>query len=96
MESFEFITNFLSRNCGEKGITPCGKVEGACLQGILLNCRKYFSKEEATAFLKFVALLFEERCNEVKVERTNLISFYRRAMELVEFKRNKGRKAFKQ
>ena len=41
------------------------RLEEACLHSILLNCRHLFDRREVFAFIKFVALIFEDGCSSI-------------------------------
>ena len=44
IQAFSLVTQYFSKTCGQIVVNPCEK-QTVCLQGILLNCRKYFLKE---------------------------------------------------
>jgi hypothetical protein len=93
-EGYRLAESYLTKDCC-KIAQPLTKLETVCLYSILLNCRAFFKKNEVIAFLKMVALRYEEKGTEINIRQQDLISFYEHAKRLIEFKLEKGRSAFK-
>ena len=51
-------------HCG-LAVDSLSRLEEACLHSILLNCRHLFDRREVFAFIKFVALIFEDGCSSI-------------------------------
>lgn len=94
IQAYRTLEDFLQKHCGVT-VSPLSKLEEVCLQAILLNCRYLFERREIMAFMKFVALIFEDGCSSIVMNSQDALSFYQTANGLLMSKLEEGRKVFK-